>query len=248
MVNCKNCGQNASGNFCAHCGQSTKVDKINFSNFLKELSDSIFQVNKGLFYSLKELFVRPGHSIREYLDGKRKNHFKPVAYAFTLSTIYFLLSQLLETGTFMNDFIEGYSNGLDDPEEEVNELANLQWFAKNYAYTMLLLLPLFSLASFLAFAGAGFNYLEHLVLNAYITGQQAVLYLLSAIFSLVTRDDNWLAALTLFLSTAYVFYVFWQFFSEKSRVAVVLRSVLTYGLYITMLLLFIIFLFFTSKL
>ncbi|MCB0631023.1 MAG: DUF3667 domain-containing protein, partial [Lewinella sp.] len=66
-MNCKNCNQTAGGNFCAHCGQSTKVDKINLPNFLRELSEGVFQINRGFFFTLKELFVRPGYSIRAYL-------------------------------------------------------------------------------------------------------------------------------------------------------------------------------------
>ena len=61
-MNCKNCDQIVGGNFCTHCGQSTKIDKVNLPNFVRELSDSVFQINKGFFYTLKALFVRPGHS------------------------------------------------------------------------------------------------------------------------------------------------------------------------------------------
>jgi hypothetical protein len=86
-MNCKNCSQIINGNFCTHCGQSTKVDRINLSNFLSELSEGIFQINKGLFYSVKELFLRPEYNIRAYLNGKIKNHFKPIAYVFILSTV-----------------------------------------------------------------------------------------------------------------------------------------------------------------
>jgi ascorbate-specific PTS system EIIC-type component UlaA len=75
------------GNFCQHCGQNTNVDKINLPNFLHELSDSIFQINKGILFTIRELFVRPGESIREFIKGKRKYHFKPVAFALVMSTV-----------------------------------------------------------------------------------------------------------------------------------------------------------------
>lgn len=247
-MTCKNCDHSTEGNFCIHCGQSTKVDRINLHNFLSEISSSVFQINKGLFYSMKELFVRPGHSIREYLSGKRKNHFKPIAYAFTLSTIYFLLSQFLESGTFMNDAIEGFLNSSSTtPEGDTHELAILNWFAKNYAYTVLMLLPLFSLASYLAFLRSGYNYLEHFVLNAYITGQQAIIYSFAAILSLIINNHDLLASSSLYISIAYTVFVFWQFFSKQSRIAIVLRSILTYALYLIMLMLVLFTIFFALK-
>jgi len=231
-MNCKNCNQTANGKFCMHCGQSTKVDKINFSNFLSDLSSSIFQVNKGFFYTLKELFIRPGHSIREYLTGKRKNHFKPIAYAFTLSTIYFLLSQFLETGTFVSDIIQGISHYNDEVGKENKAVATLKWVTQNHAYNMLMLLPVYTLASYLAFFKSGFNYLEHFVLNAYILGQQAILYSFSLILIPITKNEDLFVSVSLFFSISYAIFVFRQFFSKQSRVSVFFRSILVYILYI----------------
>jgi len=243
-MNCKNCNQVIDGQFCKYCGQSTKVDRINLPNFLSELSTSVFQVNKGFFYSLKELFVRPGHSIREYLSGKRKKHFKPITYVLTLSTVYFLLTQILKGSTFINDFITGFTNASDLSEIDTKQLTILNWFAKNYAYTMLMLLPLSAFASYLAFLKTGFNYLEHFVLNAYVMGQQAIIYSFSSLLSTISPNRDLLVSATLFVSFLYVVFVFWQFFSELSRIAVILRTLLTYMLYLCLLAITV-FLFFT---
>ncbi len=232
-MNCKNCEQIADGNFCTHCGQKTSVERINLANFLKELSSSVFQINKGLFYTLKELFVRPGHSIRDYLSGKRKYHFKPIAYAFTLSTIYFLLSHRLEGQTYLDDALEGF---LDyNAEIGTNQLAATQWLVKNYAYTILIFLPLYALASFIAFGGTGYNYLEHFILNAYITGQQAIFYAVSSILALITHNHDFWISVVLPISIGYAFYVFWQFFSKQSRLAIIFRSILVYVLFFLLL-------------
>lgn len=229
-MNCKNCGHRTKSNFCPQCGQSTNVEKLTLSNFLADIFSSIFQVNRGFLYSLKELFIRPGHSIREYLNGRRKNHFKPVAYAFTFSTIYFILSQFTKQGTFINEAIEGFYN-YPDSSKEGNQFKILNWLAKNFAFTMLMLLPLTSLASFIAFLNTGFNYIEHFVLNAYITGQQAFLYTISIILGFLTNFyDCWISVI-FFISVAYTFYVFFQFFTQQSRIEVFFRTIVTYFLY-----------------
>ena len=94
-MKCKNCDQNIDTNFCPNCGQSAKVGEINLSYFLQEMTDSLFQINRGFFFTMRELFIRPGESIREYLSGKRNNHFTPIAYVLTLSTIYSTISSQL---------------------------------------------------------------------------------------------------------------------------------------------------------
>lgn len=237
-MNCKNCDQPIDGNFCANCGQRTTVGKINFSNVVSEISGSIFHMNKGLFFTIKELFVRPGHSIREYIEGKRKNHFKPISYALTISTIYFIVSQLIESQTMVGDAFEGFLNGWTDSnrEQEGSRVISVfRWFVQNYAYTVLLLLPFYSLASYLAFLKTGYNYLEHLVLNAFIIGQQAFLYMLLSIPLIWIDSEDLFENATILTSMAYTFVVFWQFFSKQSRIEVILRSVLNYVLSILLI-------------
>ncbi len=180
-MECKNCGNIANGFYCPHCAQKTKVDRITFRSLLEEISDTVFQINKGFLYTIKELFVRPGHTIREYLEGKRKNHFKPIAFVFTLSTIYFFISRWIDSDTFLSEIFESFTQSAYDNNDKFEGTKALikvfKWLTNNYAYTILTLLPLYSLASYFSFLGTKFNYLEHLALNAYISGQQAIIFL-----------------------------------------------------------------------
>ncbi len=147
-MNCKNCGQITAGEYCNHCGQKSKVGRITLSSLLNELTESIFQIDRGFLYTLIHLFTRPGKSINEYLNGKRKKHFKPIAYLITFSTIYFIISKMIGQNTWMDDFITGFAKGGSN-KEEIPQILN--WFAKNYAYTTMLLIPVFSFASFISF-------------------------------------------------------------------------------------------------
>lgn len=229
-MNCKNCNREVHGNFCSHCGQSSKIKRINLSNFLSEVSASLFQVNKGFFFTQRELFVRPGKSLEEFLNGKRKNHFKPIAYALTLSTLYFLIVQLTQQNTWMDDAITGWMNAATEIDSTLKVPKMGLWLAKNYAYSTLLLLPVFSLASYLSFFPFKKNYLEHIVVNAYITGHQALLYSIFALIGTIVEFDL-LESLPLLVAVAYTFWVFWQLFSDGNRFVNILRSALTYLLY-----------------
>lgn len=230
-MNCKNCGHSIDGKFCGNCGQSSNIGRINFPNFINEVSESVFQINKGFFYTLRELFVRPGNSLKEFLNGKRKNHFKPIAYVLTLSTVYFLISQATNQNTWMDEAISGWINGvnMDSSGSEIPKIAI--WFSKNYAYSTLLLLPVFSMASYLSFFKFGKNYLEHIVVNSYTTGQQAIFYSLFAIGETVV-ESKVIEVFPLLVAISYTFWVFWQFFSEGNRTMNILRSIMTYVLYL----------------
>lgn len=219
------------GNYCSHCGQSAKVSRVDLPSFLHEVSNSIFQVNSGFFFTLKEMFLNPGSALKDYLDGKRKRHFKPIAYALTLSTLYFVVVKITDQNTWLDDFFSGWLEGVNERNEVSNTPELLLWIAKNYAYATLILLPIYALASYLSFLKFRKNYLEHLVINAYITGHQAIFYAFFALLGVVFKTD--LLIIPAFLAALiYTYLVFWHFFSEENRLVNVLRSTMTYILYL----------------
>lgn len=245
-MNCKNCNEKVEGKFCPNCGQSAAVDKINFTNFIKDLSESLFQVNKGFFYTLNILFTRPGQGIHDYLEGKRKKYFKPITYALLLSTVYFFLSQMIGKETFIGDFLNGFALADEEVETATKQVKVIKWFANNYAYTILMLLPLYSLASYFTFKKSKYHYLEHFVLNTYITGQQTVIYTITAILAIWIHNEDFIAIITFTLTFSYAFWVFGQFFSTYSRGAFILRFILTYILSLIMMLVTLVLIFFVT--
>jgi Protein of unknown function (DUF3667) len=118
---CMNCNYNLVGNFCSNCGQSADTHDINVKSVFHELQHSIFHIDKGILYTTKQLFVRPGHTIREYIFGKRVKHFKPVAYIIILSTIYTLLTSVTHKTSFLESAFEGIiDSGTDNSKNRYN--------------------------------------------------------------------------------------------------------------------------------
>lgn len=221
---CKNCEQNFDGNYCNNCGQNSNVRKVDYKYLIDEIQNSIFQINRGFLFTLKELFIKPGHSIREFLEGKRKNHFKPLAFIIFTSTLYVLAHYFIGNQTFIDDAITGYKSGAKVPN---NDLMN--WISKNQTYFILILVPFFSLASYLAFLKSKYNYFEHLVLNIYITGQQMIIYF---IFSFIYDRNSYLVLLPLLFGMGFNFWAYIQFFNKKSTFKKILLIVLTYIIFI----------------
>ncbi|NHF61621.1 DUF3667 domain-containing protein [Flavobacteriaceae bacterium TP-CH-4] len=233
-MKCKNCDNKVDGNFCANCGQNSKVDKLNLPNFITEISDSVFQLNRGLFFTIKELFTRPGHAIRDFIQGKRKEYFKPIAFVLTLSTIYFLVSQISDSPTLIDDFLNGASDGASDTEkgkDSITKFPIVNWLSNNYAYTTLLLIPIFSLASFISFLGLGKNYLENIVINSYITGQQAIFYSLFMVIGAFFDINDYTVLPAVIISVLFNFWSYIQFFSNTKKGLVIIRLFLTYFIF-----------------
>lgn len=235
-MKCKNCNAIVRKNFCYTCGQSVRVGKITYKSILGDLFQGIFYIKNGFLFTLKALFVRPGEVIHAFLDGQRKRYFKPVVYVLILSTFHYLIVHWVGDSTWIESLISGMM-------ENVNSSINITvgnkkpkipdvfiWFSKNYAYLTLLSVPLFSLASWLAFLGLKAIYFEHFVLNLYTTGQQAIIY---AFFTLIYASfkSDFLESLSSIIAILYVFVVFWKFFKSENRILNILRTIIAYIIY-----------------
>ncbi len=214
-VKCKNCEHIFHGNFCQHCGQSAKIKRIDFQYFLHDIPHSIFHIDKGFTFTLKELFTRPGYTLKEYLQGKRVKHFKPFAFVVLLSTICTILIKLIEY------LIEKEMPGIKFPS---------YFFSKYLSLLIFLMIPVLSLATFLFYYKKKFNYWEHFLINTYLASCLNIFFLLIKIVLLIKtyygtlENINYTWFMTLFM-TLYGF-AFAQLMDErKHRLKSILKIV-----------------------
>jgi hypothetical protein len=242
MTTCKNCDHNFEGNFCYNCGQTAHTHEIDFKSIVHEIQHSIFHFDKGILYTTKELFSRPGDSIRAYIEGKRVKHFKPFAYVLFLSAAYYLLAKLAHKSTFLHSFSSGMLEALTDKRNDQSlslVVSTLQYIQNNYAYSTLLMLPIVSLASYLAFLEARYNYFQHLVLNAFIAGQRTVAYMFFLLFSYFVPEGRADYLLQIIVVAVGVFLTFWPYFQFFRTIKPSYRILLTLLTYILEMVIFL---------
>lgn len=244
-MTCKNCGHNFNNIYCGNCGQKSDIRRVNLSYLISEISNNIFQVNHGMFYTIKELFIRPGHSIREFLNGKRKSHLKPLNFVLLVSGIYVFITYFTSQKIFLEDFLSGIIAVFNEREDEIKlsrTLKLLTWMSNNFNYSTLLLLPFFSFASYITFLKNKYNYFEHLVLNIYITGQQIIFYLVFSLLFFVFKTENYFTQIVpIIISVLFVFWTFIQFFEKEKTLTKIILTISTYILYFFSIMFFIFF-------
>lgn len=91
---CHTCGRQYVGNFCPQCGQSSKIGRYSFKNAFLLFIDVWGLGNRGMFRAIRDLFLRPGYMIRDYLRGMQMAYFPPFKMLFLICA----LSLLVETG------------------------------------------------------------------------------------------------------------------------------------------------------
>ncbi|MBC7845068.1 MAG: DUF3667 domain-containing protein [Flavobacterium sp.] len=96
LITCKNCGHQYEGYYCNICRQSADTNRITWKEILDHFFQVFIDVDRGFFYTAKELFLRPGITIYDYLQGKRIVHFNPIMFLILLGGIASVLFHLLK--------------------------------------------------------------------------------------------------------------------------------------------------------
>lgn len=220
---CKNCDNPILNNYCNVCGQSTKTGRINLHYLYHELQHSILHVDKGILYTIKELFIRPGESIRNYLEGKRVNYFKPFGFVIILATVYGFIAHYLNINPQFD--IENSGPALKEQMNLLREL-NLkmyEWMYSHYSFYMLICIPFVSLSTFLLFRRNNYNYFEHIVINAYITGIQCIIYTVSLLLLMFTISLYYISIASV-ISFIYTIWAYITLFNRNSKISTAIKA------------------------
>ena len=88
---CATCGTHYEGNYCPRCGQSAKIGRYSFKKAILLFLDVWGLGNRGMFRSIRDLILRPGYMIRDYLRGMQMAYFPPFKMFFLLLALWLVV-------------------------------------------------------------------------------------------------------------------------------------------------------------
>lgn len=100
VVKCLDCGKEYTGNFCPNCGQKAKTKRLKFWEIIADFRNSIIGGDNKFINTLYGLCRRPGHIVREYLQGHRSHYYNPLKMLIGIISLYALLSFVLGSDPF----------------------------------------------------------------------------------------------------------------------------------------------------
>ena len=103
---CSNCNHEFVGNYCPYCSQQRGIGAITWKSVAKGIGEVWGLHNRSMFYTLLQLFLRPGYFISDYINGKRQVSFPPVKMLVLIGVLGVIVDFL--TGAIHGMF---YSNG-----------------------------------------------------------------------------------------------------------------------------------------
>lgn len=235
---CANCDRAIAGpeqKFCPACGQDTPAHRIDWHFLGHELEHSVLHMDRGILYSLKQLMLRPGHLMRDYIEGRRAGQVKPLLLLTMMAAVVVVLSKYLTGHEVMVAGAVGETAGSGAGTAALQaqlfkaSMAVTEWMSQHFAASTLLLLPFEAAAFRLAFLRTGkLNYPEWLVITTFLTVQTFVLWaVLVALHRWVPQTQLW----ALLLSVAYGIFSLVQFFRGYPRWKSAIRTLVGFGIF-----------------
>lgn len=238
---CKNCSDEIVLNFCPNCGQK-KAKRIDRNYIKDEIQYTVLHMNKGFLYSIKKILRGPGKTAREFVEGNRVNHYKPILLVFVVAGISaFLTNTLIHPEVVMAKYTATHKI-----KTALDMNAYNSFIYKYQAIIMLFSVPFMAFFAWLAFKKWGYNYYEKIVITAYSLVYLQVLSILIVIpiqFLLRNNIDLFITVstgLTFLLAIGTMLWFYIDFYNNKSAGEVVMRLFAMFAIFFAIYILIII--------
>lgn len=170
-MNCITCKHEHEENFCPNCGEKAMVSRIEFSSIVSGAISSLTNMNNGFLYNIKHLTIAPKKTITQYIAGKRKGVYNPIAYVIISIALYLFVYSIV------NKFTPFVAAKSDVVERDTAAYQAGQVFGGYFKYYWFLSVIFLSLSTKLLFRK--YNFFEHLSINSFIVGHATLIAIVS---------------------------------------------------------------------
>lgn len=183
--------------------------RFSFKTITSEILDFLM-VNKGLFYTIKQLTIAPGATLRGYLQIDRERLTGAAKYFILIvGVFYFVFFQFTHS-----PYVEGYIEQLKAEGADEFAIYFQLYFLDRLSIWSALAIFLFAWLSRRFFKKHGLYYTEHVIVHTYINAQIAFykLVMLPTVFFIGSIGYNVIETL---VTLIYYVFVLHHFFREK---------------------------------
>ncbi len=171
---CLNCRQRLAGPHCHRCGQPASTPaRITGHYLLHDIPHSVWHVDHGVIYTVREMLLRPGITIQRYLAGERQPFFRPLSLLLLVGGIGAFLYSVFNIELF-NEQQPGVTAQVAKAQREM-----MHMLQKYQTWLSIFILPISAtVATPLLRRRTGYTWPEQLVAAALMNGALAAANLL----------------------------------------------------------------------
>lgn len=241
---CLNCNSATTGNFCSNCGQKTDTHRITLKHFLAhDLLHGIWHIERGILFTAKEGFLRPGKAALDYISGKRIKYYN----------VFYLILIIIGLTFFVNSIYDKlffhYYNVSNVPETNNAGKSIDHFFAEYSKIIIFSFVPVFALNSFILFRKRKLNISEHFIIAGMVFLGVMLISLISSIlylteflsfFDFISRYNTIVTPIVILL---FVLFNYYRTFKDDYSIGkMILKIVLFFLMFMTEIIVFMILL------
>jgi len=215
MTNCKSCNAVLAGNFCSNCGHPAKTKRIDGHYIMHEI-EHVLHFEKGILYTVKELMIKPGTSVKEFLAENRSRLVKPIIFIIITSLIYTLITHFFHIE-------EGYINFSLDKNSALTAISS--WIQNHYGYANILMGIFIAFWLKVFFKKHEYNFFETLILLCFVMGMGMLIYAALALAEGITKIK--MMQIAGILGTVYFTWALGQFY-DKNKAGSYVKALIAY--------------------
>ena len=205
--------ENSRPKFPISITEERTIKRITFTGVISD-AISAFNIERGLVYTLKLLLTQPGKLLHLYLNEGRFRVFNAFRLLLLSTALSLFILYLIGPEDIFGDFSQGWNNNKVD-ETQINPAELQQVFFDWYNILLWIAIPIYALFSYLINRKAGYNYAEHVVMQAfYISAINVVSTIL--IGSSVVISSSWMFYAIMLVSFAYYLWMLIAWIRRRS--------------------------------
>jgi hypothetical protein len=207
MNNCTNCNDELIGKYCSNCGQPVKVKRIDGHYIVHEI-EHILHFERGILYTIKELLIRPGQNIRNFIAENRSRLVKPIIFIIVTSLIYTIISHFFHIEDEYVNFTE---------TKKTTTSSIFSWIQNHYGYANIIMGVFITFWLKIFFRKYDYNFFELLILLCFVMGMGMLIFSVFALFEGLTKLN--LMQISGFIGIAYCVWAIAQFFDKTKPIS-----------------------------
>lgn len=217
MTICENCTTPITQNFCPNCGQVAILKRIDGHYIIHEI-EHVIHFEKGILYTIKELLIRPGESVRHFISKNRNRLVKPIIFIVVNSLIYTLIN------TFFH-IKDGYMIIQEVTPSTIGLI--MGWIQSHYGYVNIMVGVFIALWLKLFFRKYDFNFYEIVIMLCFTIGINMLIYALFGLIQGIFQVQ--VMQVAGILGFGYTTWAIGQFF-DKTKVLSYIKAFFAYAL------------------
>ncbi|MEG0929120.1 DUF3667 domain-containing protein [Chryseobacterium sp.] len=191
-----------------------EIKRIDASYISHEIQH-LLHFDKGFPFTFKEVLLRPGKAVREYLRENREKYVKPIVFLVFAAVIYTFIIHLFHIEVLIFN-IKGFG-GTQQWEHNLDTEVINKWIDSHLGYSALIIGFFMAIWTKIFFYKKGYNIFEIFVLLSYVFG---VFFIALLFFLLLSKLTGLLMITQIGVLLLQVYFVgaIGQFFGEKNLI------------------------------